>query len=686
MRGVLFWCDRCIVPVHDSFLILPCFVLLFQVLFWSSATAAEPPPASSQRSSLLSAELSEELAYLREETVVTPMWKEQPISEAPSNVYVITAEDIRLSGATDVPTLLRLVPGMSVIEKTGGEFDVSARGNNQEGANKLLILIDGRSAYIDAQGVAPWRNLPVSLIEIERIEVLKGPSAAVYGFNAFDGVINIITKSPGSATGSTVQVGAGEYGTIRSAAMYANRHDRLGYRLAVSHDQNQQWRDRHALANRANRFNGLLDYQVGGDGVISLEGGIVSTNRLDAAAEVVRFDTPNDLSYARINYERPNFFVRAFWSQQANTVSFTAIPPLDAFLTVGDRSGRTSGVPIVNDTYDVVSQYSLDLMPSQKLIAGLNYRQSTLSSTQISQFGREQRVGLYLQDEWRPHPQLGLTAGVRMDLHSELNPTYNPRVALLYTLAPNHTFRISGSVGHRSPTLIETNILATTTVNLFGFATTATTVGSSNLKPEQIVTYEAEYQGWFLKHRLRPRVAVFWNHLTDLITGTSTSPITSTWTNTPGVADIRGGEVGVEFLATPWLRGFVNYSYQDTRQSITGQAQRGGPHSLANGGLQVDLDNGINGEIAVSYVGAGAYPIRPEFAQFAALGFIPGSSVPDPRVGSYTLLNLRAGYRFWRERAEVALAVYNALNDKHREHPIGDVIGSRAMGWLTVKY
>src|SRR5690606_25729948 len=103
--------------------------------------------------------------------------------QAASNVYVITDEDIRHSGATDIPTVLRRIPGMEVMQTTGADFNVSVRGDNQLTANKLLVMIDGRSIYVDAAGTVYWKNLPVTLPEIKRIEVLKGPAAAVYGFN-----------------------------------------------------------------------------------------------------------------------------------------------------------------------------------------------------------------------------------------------------------------------------------------------------------------------------------------------------------------------------------------------------------------------------------------------------------------------------------------------------------------------
>jgi iron complex outermembrane receptor protein len=201
------------------------------------ALVAQPAIATDQQQTG-PAGVSEELELLKEETVSIAMRHEQPISEAPSNVYVITDEDIRQSGAVDLPTVLRRIPGMEVMQTTGAEFNVSVRGDNQLNANKLLVMVDGRSIYIDVQGTVLWKLLPVTLPEIKRIEVLKGPASAVYGFNAFDGIINIITKSPEEMKGTTLQFGGGEFNTITSAAIQAGTVGKLGYRLSVGHDQN----------------------------------------------------------------------------------------------------------------------------------------------------------------------------------------------------------------------------------------------------------------------------------------------------------------------------------------------------------------------------------------------------------------------------------------------------------------
>src|SRR5687768_11857135 len=172
-----------------------------------------------------------ELQFLKEESISIASRHEQPISQAPSNVYVITDEDIRQSGATDIPTVLRRIPGIEVMQMSGADINVSARGDNQMQANKMLVMVDGRSIYLEGQGIVLWKLLPVTLPEIKRIEVMKGPSSALYGFNAFDGVINIITKSPDEIRGTTLQFGGGTYGTISSAAIHAGRQGGLGYRL-----------------------------------------------------------------------------------------------------------------------------------------------------------------------------------------------------------------------------------------------------------------------------------------------------------------------------------------------------------------------------------------------------------------------------------------------------------------------
>jgi iron complex outermembrane receptor protein len=626
-----------------------------------------------------------------EETVSIASRYEQPISQAASNVYVITDEDIRQSGATDLPTVLRRIPGMEVMQMSGADFNVSVRGDNQLTANKLLVMVDGRSIYVDSQGLVFWKAIPVTLPEIKRIEVLKGPASVVYGFNAFDGIINIITKSPEEMKGTTLQFGGGEFGTISSAAIQAGTVGKLGYRLSAGHDQNQEWRDRNALAFRSNKFNVQTEYALSGDSKLAVSGGVVDVNRYDGPFTGALTGASNfTQSYANVFYERPNFFFRAWWFQTASTVNFLTNPLLDGLLRAVTSAGNSIADGVGN-TYNGEAQHTLDLGRSNRLIYGLNYRLNNASNTFFSQFGVENRLGVYLQDEWTATQNLKIVAGARYDLDSFIDPTLSPRLSLLYSVLPDHTVHATISVGYRPPTFSNRlgSVSVVTTLPLpppFGTTTTAIQ-GSTSLNPEEIVSYEIGYQGWFWKHRLRIRSDIFFNHISNLIDVVSVSPTNTVFVNA-GQADIYGGEAGVELLATHWLSAFANFSYEEIGQPSSGT--RVAPRFKVNGGLRGDWDNGLSGEIGFFHVGAATYPVDQSFTAFAPFGV----TAPNPRVGSYNPLNLRGGYKFWTQKAaagylreaEVAVSAFNSLNDQHKENPVGDTIGSRVMGWLTVRY
>ncbi|MCE7965015.1 MAG: TonB-dependent receptor [Nitrospira sp.] len=637
--------------------------------------APTPPPTASETSAPI-----QELALLKEEEMVSIATRyEQPISHAPSNVYVITDEDIRHSGATDIPTVLRRVPGLDVMQVTGADFNVSARGDNQLFANKMLVMVDGRSIYIDGQGLVFWKSLPVTLPEIKRIEVLKGPASVVYGFNAFDGVINIITKSPQEMKGTTLQFGGGELGTISSAAVHAGSAGHLDYRLSIGRDQNQQWRNGDALAFRSHKFNVQTQYNLSSDASLRVAGGFIDTNRFDGPVSNVQIPQSRfNQGYADVQYQLRSLSIRGWWQGNDIPVDSTTHPLLARFVRQTNALGGTD-VSFTTNTYNLEAQHSLDFGATNRLSYGLNYRYNTVDGSAVSTLGREDRFGFHLQDEWRPLPSLTLVAGVRYDLHSKIAGTWSPRVALLYALTPDHSFRISGSVAYRPPTLFESNLdlrILPTVPPLFA---PIPLFGSQGLSPEQIVSYEAGYQGWWMKHRLRTRLDLFFNHLSDLI-NFRTVGTTRTLVN-GGEADIYGTEAGVEWLAAKWLSGFANVSYQKIGQTFSGVARRGGPDWKANVGVRGDWESGVNAEVTVNYVASATYPLIEFFTALAPL-----LSPTSPVVDSYTLLNLRAGYRFWHDKAEVAVAVLNALNDRHREHPLGDVLGSRVMGWMTLTF
>lgn len=677
--------------------------LLATVLTVGLTGTAWAESSVSERSDQAPPTMSAELELLKEEETVSIASRyEQPISQAPSNVYVITDEDIRQSGAIDLPTILRRVPGIEVMQMTGADFNVSARGDNQPFANKMLVMVDGRSIYLDVQGIVYWKSIPVTLPEIKRIEVLKGPAAAMYGFNAFDGVINIITKTPEEMKGTTLQFGGGELGTISSAAIHAGTVGKFGYRLSIGRDQTQQWRNHDALAFRSNKFNVQADYALSAISRLQLSGGLVETNRFDGQiGEITSNSVRPSFGYANILYERGALLIRAWWSGYTDDATINPSLQLINLIRITDRNGSSTN-PFFGNTYNVDVQHAAGLWDTNRLLYGINYRHNSLSSSATDEFSREDRLGLFIQDEWRPTATLTIVAGVRYDLHTQINGTWSPRIALLYQPIDGHTFHASGSVAYRPPTLFESHQdqRVTTTIPTGlpppfppSVSSTVPVTGSTLLDPEQIISYEVGYQGWYWKHRLRVRTDLFFNHISDLIGSRITPNGSSRFVNDQGAADIYGGEAGIELLATKWLSGYANYAYEEIGQTFTGTVRRGAPRSKVNAGLRAEWDNGVSGEIGYNYVGAATYPVAETFTLLATIP-TTGVVAPSGRVSNYNLLNMRAGYRFWQQRAaagymrdaEVAVSVFNALNDEHKEHPLGDLIGRRVMGWITVKF
>jgi iron complex outermembrane recepter protein len=207
---------------------------LSAILVAASSAAVGAPPAVAQTQDLTTLSLQD----LLNTEITSVAMKEQSLSRTAAAVYVISQEDIRRSGATTLPDLLRMVPGFTVGAIDATRWAVSSRGFHGVYANKLLVLIDGRSVYSPMFGGVHWEMQNVPLDDIDRIEVVRGPGGTLWGANAVNGVVNIITKPADATAGGLASVGAGSQqrgasdvrygGTIgdahyRAFAKYSNR-------------------------------------------------------------------------------------------------------------------------------------------------------------------------------------------------------------------------------------------------------------------------------------------------------------------------------------------------------------------------------------------------------------------------------------------------------------------------------
>ncbi len=168
--------------------------------------------------------------------------KEQKISQVAAAIFVITQEEIRRSGASNIPDLLRMVPGMDVSQINANDWAVSARGFNQQFANKLLVLIDGRAVYTPLLGGVNWDTQDVPLEDIDRIEVIRGPGATIWGANAVNGVINIVTKKSADTHGVLASGGGGSQGQAQGLIQYGGAiRGSANYRIFTDYLNHDTW-------------------------------------------------------------------------------------------------------------------------------------------------------------------------------------------------------------------------------------------------------------------------------------------------------------------------------------------------------------------------------------------------------------------------------------------------------------
>jgi iron complex outermembrane receptor protein len=212
------------------------------------AAQAVPPPDLGQAT----------LEDLMKIQITLRLTKEQPIEEVPAAVFVLTQDDIRRSGMRTIPELLRLVPGVQVGRINSSNWAVSIRGFNDQFSNKLLVLIDGRSIYNRGFSGVFWDAEDLVLDDIDRIEVVRGPGGAVWGANAVNGVINIVTKSAKDTQGGLVRVGAGTFDGTGVSARYGGMLGTAAYRVY------SQWsaaaiRVRRTAHRPATRWNTLTN-------------------------------------------------------------------------------------------------------------------------------------------------------------------------------------------------------------------------------------------------------------------------------------------------------------------------------------------------------------------------------------------------------------------------------------------
>ncbi len=661
-----------------------------------------------------------------EQTVVTASRGAQSPLDAPNSTTIITRQDIRLSGHTRIPELLRRVAGMDVMEMTGGEEDVSMRGFNSRQANKLLVLVDGRSVFNDILGSTFWETFTIDIDQIERIEVVRGPGSALYGADAFAGVVNIITITPGEGK-TGFRVGAGDGGQGYASAWAVGHEGDFGFRASMGYTRYPRW-SREFSPDRIDVNAGTtVDQNLGAE---NLRADLRGTYRIDKNNEIgfgggfSRFLLDvygvgpfNDYNFAgdntdvSVDYKGKYVNARAYYDRLAGTAGS------DYAYTGHTLDISHPNENVVNVEAEYVNDFRLPQALHHDVHIGVGYRLKDITWEYLVQpTPVEHHASAYVQDTIKIADKVNIVGSGRVDYVPYLKRMVgSPRGSVVFKPTSRQALRISGSTAFRTPSFLEAYTALPVQLSLPGveiYSATAPPINPSFiLQPEQVTSAEVGYLNQQSDY-FDFEVTAYYNRVSNLIQLAPVSqislanvagglptydPVTGRydagyggWNNSTDIYNVFGGEVSAHVYPTEGLDLFANYAINYNVQQVNEpneQPDQRTSHHKVNAGVQLRTKIGFNGEITFYYQSSQLWN-----EQVATLQGIVSQQFPLP---AYTLLNARLGWRFYHDRIEISGTVFNALSgtggctancyglQAPQMHPFGNQIGRRFMGFLS---
>lgn len=565
--------------------------------------------------------------------------RSEPVSAAAAAVTVVTAEDIRRAGVTSLPEALRLVNALEVARFDSRTWAISARGFNIGTANKLLVLIDGRTVYTPVFSGVFWDVQDLVLEDVDRIEVIRGPGAALWGANAVNGIINVITKSARETQDGLAKLGVGDEERFAALRYGGALGERTWYRTYAKY-----------------RFVDALALAAGGsaeDPLRMAEGGFrVDGDRTDRDSFTFQGQVYRGVigELTRPDTDVNGGFLLGRWARR-----YSASSSLD-LRVYWDRSHRAVPSQFEQDhldTWDLDLQRRLPLGGRHDLVWGLGYRISSdeLRSTPLVAWEPGSRTiqlfSAFAQDEISVVPQrLRLMVGVKLEHHESTGLEVQPSLRVAWT--PDDRQMLWGAVSRavRAPTRLDEDAR-------FRFNGIVIVRGSRDFESERVLAYELGY-------RLQPRpaasleIATFYNVYDDLRSQeppASGLPFPITLGNGLN-ARTHGAELRLNTQASSWWRLFASYMYfhkdlsfdPASRDRTGGVAEGDDPKQQYALRSYMDLGDRVELDAWVRHV----------------------DRLPAPFVPGYTELTLHLGWRP-TDRLELALVGQNLLHERHVE-------------------
>jgi len=616
--------------------------------------------------------------------------KGQPLSEAAAAIYVITQDDIRRSGMTTIPELLRMVPGLHVAQIDANKWAISSRGFNGRWANKLLVLIDGRSLYTPLFSGVYWDIQDTLLEDIERIEVIRGPGGSLWGANAVNGVINIITKHSRDTQGGLVTARAGngeKSASMRHGSALGGNGWFRAYAKTVDHDNFVDSNEDDSYDDWNQQRAGFrADWEPTTQDTLTLQGDIYKGDSNQETGYLADLLSTATFEQDTIKQDGGNLLFR--WRR---TLEEGSEFELQTYFDHAERKDITLGQKI--DTFDLDLQHRFQATEFHEISWGLGYRiiDDDIDSTFTVSFDPATRhtevYSAFIQDEIRLRDNLRLTMGSKFEHNDFTGFEYQPSARLLWLASQEHTFWGALSRAVRTPARTDEDIR----INIVSFsspfvdpdgpgplpvgATSLLSIlGNKQVKSEEVIAFELGYRG-------QPRsdisldISAFYNDYDNLVTG-ETSFLLET-TPAPDHAliarsfdnQLQGVSYGLE-LVTSWqvnsnwrLHGGYTWQKLDMKlDSTSTDVNNAGDREDTNPEQQFQLRS--------------HWDINDKLELDVALYFVdsikPRDSTGLVNVPSYERLDMRIAWQP-EKNLELSLAGQNLLDDQHPEYFSSDI-------------
>lgn len=444
--------------------------------------------------------------------VITASRLKQSAIDAPAAISVITRKMIDSSGAREIPELFHMVPGFQVGYSGNESPVVTYQGLTDSAARRLEVMIDGRSIYTPAFGGVPWANLPISMDNIERIEVIRGPNSVSWGSNAFLAIVNIITKDPSTETGVYTSFSAGTERFRKATVKFNDNAGLWNYRGTAEYQyddgftgqslddefgtEGQDTKYLHKLMFSANKQltnNQLLFIDVG------ISDGKNHTGKTDSD---------------KYNHEKvSNHYQKIKWEYNQSTDDQIYLQLSNNFVRNKKvfQDGHDGDDGYITKRVDLEFQHT-KTMDDIRLVWGASTRHDTmktqyyLSSTE-NQYNETDRV--FSNVEWKPNVDWTFNTGWLYESNTITGKSIVPRLAANYRITPEHSVRTSYTEANRLPVIIESHV--NTTIGAYTY------IPNYELKNERIKSLEFGYHGFLLDQQLEVDINIFRKKIRDFI-------------------------------------------------------------------------------------------------------------------------------------------------------------------------